>query len=130
MGEPEEEIKFATLSSRMISAAPQDDDPHLTNRMLAWIEDPYFANHRPVNYVPPAAEPVDQHPDDNSQHSDQHQSPQQPTPTASTSSSSAAEGQTQSDHQSPPSAHQSAERTATVQLDDVQSGNTISLHLS
>ena len=54
----------------MISAAPQEGDPHLTNCMLAWIKDPYTADPRPVNFVPVIVEHLDQHPDDSSQHTD------------------------------------------------------------
>ena len=39
-GEPEDELKCPTLSSRMFSAATQNGDPHLMNRILAWIEHP------------------------------------------------------------------------------------------
>ena len=111
----------------MISAAPQDDDPHLTNRMLAWISDPNFSNPRPVNLVPPVAEPVDQHPEDNSQHSDQHMSSQQPTPTASTSSSSSSDAERQ---QHSPASNRSPDHTISVHLADTHSGDTVILYLS
>ncbi|KAL4572865.1 hypothetical protein LXL04_019653 [Taraxacum kok-saghyz] len=88
VGAPEDEIKFATMSSRLINVAPQDGDPHLTNNMLAWSADPYFSNPRVVDFVPPIAAPVDQHLEVNPIHSDQQLSPLQPAPTASTSTSS------------------------------------------
>ncbi|KAL4574023.1 hypothetical protein LXL04_020845 [Taraxacum kok-saghyz] len=94
--------------------------------MLAWISDPYFSNPRAVNFVPPVAEPVDQHPEENSQHSDQHMSSQQPNPTASTSSSSS---DAEQQHHSPAS-NRSPDHTISVHLDDTNSGNTVTLHLS
>ena len=33
--EPEDELAFATMSSRLINTVPKDGDPHLTRRMLA-----------------------------------------------------------------------------------------------
>ena len=66
VGEPEDAIDFTTISTRLINAAPQDGDPHLTNNMLAWIADPYFQNPRPVNYVPPTEEPIQAQPNSDS----------------------------------------------------------------
>ena len=58
VGEPEDAIPFSTMSTRLINAVSQDDDPRLTNNKISWIEHPYFENPRPVNYVPPAEEPL------------------------------------------------------------------------
>ena len=57
-GEPEDELNCPTLSSRMFSTAPQDGDPHLTERMLAWINHPYTTDPRPANFVPIIVEPI------------------------------------------------------------------------
>ena len=127
VGEPEDALAFATMSSRLINVVPQDGDPHLTNNMLAWITDPYFQNPCLVNFVPPVADPIGQHPNADDQNPDQgHASPQQRSANASSSSSSSDAHHSQRS----PASQQTADHTVSVHIEDAHSGDTVTLHLS
>ncbi|KAL4586416.1 hypothetical protein LXL04_011052 [Taraxacum kok-saghyz] len=120
-GEIGDDMRCPTSSPRLFSAAPQPNDPPTFPHMLNWIDHPYTAEPRPVDFMPMVVEPLAQQAGDQDQpageaepqHTDETQLADDATTTSNASSSSP-------ERQSP--IHLSTAATA--------SGNTSSVHLT
>ena len=111
IGDPEDELACAMMSSTLINVVPKNGDHDLIRRMLYWIPRPYFCNPRPINYVPPVATPTNDQPEqqaDQQPPSSSSSSVDDATTNTATATATANANATSSSSEMPSSSHSSA----------------------